>query len=609
MRIVFSVVMMTALFLSLLLHGRMWSFALVFASQSWAYTLPEFFDWDQIEPTPHLNYTSCYDGLECSRLLVPLDWQNSTTDKQVTLAVARLAAKVDPSDPSFGGTIIVNPGGPGDSGVDKLRWSGAGIQEIVDGEKHFEILSFDPRGVHHTTPAAVCFEDDGDRSHFETVDVSAGSVTDSASSLNTKWALAAGLGKLCSSTGGGFWPDGTDIRQYVSTLQVAYDMRHLTEVIEEARNSSRYEVGVVREASQQILKTKPKPLLNYWGFSYGTYLGNTFASMFPDRIGRMILDGVLDASDYTATSWRKNLQDNNKLWIFFHQWCFDAGPRCALYDNTTKEWTQIASKVNSFLNHLQSNPLSIVSRNQIQLVRYYDIENLMHRASYGPWQVWPRLARGLAALMEGDMSTFTSLFALDTWTPHPGILAPFHLLDPFNNHSSPHPPLYPAELEASVAIMCGDGEDITSGSKTEYLSYVDELLEQSQLVGPVWAEVTLRCRNWPKSARPSAKNRFTGPFGSKAHERGTGQDDGTGLMLFIGNTADPVTPVRNAIKMAEAHDGKGVRVLVQETPGHCSGVNIPSQCTWGVINRFFNKAELPEKGKTCGVDWKPWDRI
>ncbi|KIW59602.1 hypothetical protein, variant [Exophiala xenobiotica] len=456
---------------------------------------------------------------------------------------------------------------------------------------------------------ASCFEEDGARSRFEIVDVSAGSVEDSASSLNTKWALAEGLGKLCSSTDAGVWPDGTDIRQYVSTLQVAYDMLHLTEVIEEERILSRYEVGVVTEAAQQIVKTKPQPLLNYWGFSYGTYLGNTFASMFPDRIGRMILDGVVDASDYTASGWRTNLQDNHKVWRLFHQWCFEAGPRCLLNDNSTKEWTQIESKVDKFLNHLKSNPLSIVFRHRIYLLRYFDLEKLMHSASYAPWQVWPLLAQGLAALIQGDTSTFTSLFEFSTWIPRPSNLPPLQLLNPFNNHSAPYPPSYPSGLEASIAILCGDGEDITSESKSDYLSYLDELLDQSQLIGPVWAEITLHCRSWPKSARPSSRNRFTGPFGTKAHERGTGKDDGTGLMLFIGNTADPVTPLQNAYKMAEGHEGKGVGLLVQETPGHCSGVNIPSQCTWGVISRFFNNAELPERDKRCEIDWKPWDMV
>jgi TAP-like protein len=66
-----------------------------------------------------------------------------------------------------------------------------------------------------------------------------------------------------------------------------------------------------------------------------------------------------------------------------------------------------------------------------------------------------------------------------------------------------------------------------------------------------------------------------------------------------------VTPVRNAINMAKEHEG--ARVLVQDAPGHCSGQQIPSRCTWGVISDFFNHGRLPEEGKVCGVDQKPWD--
>lgn len=55
------------------------------------------------------------------------------------------------------------------------------------------------------------------------------------------------------------------------------------------------------------------PMLQYLGFSYGTFLGNTFGSMFPDRVKRMVLDGVVDATDYTAQGWITNLQDTDKV--------------------------------------------------------------------------------------------------------------------------------------------------------------------------------------------------------------------------------------------------------------------------------------------------------
>ena len=581
--------------------------------QNWADPLPDSFDWHSLIPTESLNYTDCYEGLQCSRLSVHLDWQNAT-GKYISLAVARLPAKVSQSDPAFGGTIVINPGGPGGSGVDLLRWSGKGIQEIVDGEKHFEILSFDPRGVKHSTPTVACFKDDHVRQLFNLAHSSAGSVTDSDAALNAKWALAEGLGQLCADTDHGVWPDGTDIRRYVSTLQVAYDMLNLTEVIEKERVQATTE-DHTQGAFQHALKRETKPLLNYWGYSYGSYLGNTFASKFPERIGRMIVDGVVDAPDYVATSWRSNLQDNNALWVKFSQWCFEAGTACSLYDSSMKDWSHVGSKLNVYIDHLKANPLSVVFDDGIYMLRYFDLESQMHYASYGPWQTWPFLAKGLAALIDGDVRTYIDLLppaTIASSTSSRDALAPvsFNLLDPLNNRTMPFPPGYPHQNEASISIRCGDGDDITSDDKEDYGSYLDDLMSQSQLIGPIWAEITMYCRHWPKSLRPADINRFTGPFGSTASQRNGGYiGPGIGKLLFIGNTADPVTPGRNARRMAEAHKGEGVGLLVQDAPGHCSGVNIPSTCTWNVVKNFFNHGELPEKGKRCEVDFKPWDRL
>lgn len=103
--------------------------------------------------------------MKCARLLVPMDWSKHNTscsgiwddEDTVAIAITLLPAAVPRSDPTFGGTVLWNPGGPGGAAVnmgpfmaDQTRW-------VVDGEKHFEILTFDPRGVGQTTPAASCF--------------------------------------------------------------------------------------------------------------------------------------------------------------------------------------------------------------------------------------------------------------------------------------------------------------------------------------------------------------------------------------------------------------------------------------------------------------------
>ena len=573
----------------------------------WEEALPESFNWSSVEPQWKLRYAPCYEGLECARYLVPLDWTHLGLEKwkEVALAVARLPAKVNQSDPSFGGTVVLNPGGPSGSGVDLLRWAGRGIQEIIDGEKHFEILAFDPRGTKYSTPSTACFESDEDRELWMLQNSDVGSVDEGKFSLDVRWALLQGFSTLCDQTNLGVLPDGTNIRQYVSTSQVAYDMVKLTDAIAEELTYSLASQPRTT-SSQQILSDYRVPVLNYWGYSYGTYLGNTYASMFAGRTGRMILDGVVDAPDYTATGWSSNLQDNDKVWDFFYQWCLDAGPACALYDDTIEKSSDLQAKLILFADFLRNNPMSIVDDGKVYLLTYSDLQATMHFASYGPYQVWPWLAISLQQLMQGNAEAFISLHQTSSSSKSPFFpQLGDNILDPFNKHATPYPPGYSHGLEASTSILCGDGEDITSDTKADFLSYLSLLKNQSTLVGPNWAQITLSCRQWPNSQRPAKRNRFTGPFTSKWEEYQ--QDGRASPLLFIGNTADPVTPLRNAVKMAAQHENASV--LIQNTPGHCSGVTIPSNCTWKAISDYFNYGKLPTNGTVCEVDWQPWDHI
>ncbi len=118
------------------------------------------FDWSAIDPTPDLQYHDCFSGFKCARLQVPLDWQNSSDPRTVALAITALPATVPKDDPSFGGSIIAIPGGPGSSGVDFILGFGPTMKLIVDRKKHYEVLSYDPRGVGFSTPTVDCFGGD-----------------------------------------------------------------------------------------------------------------------------------------------------------------------------------------------------------------------------------------------------------------------------------------------------------------------------------------------------------------------------------------------------------------------------------------------------------------
>lgn len=574
------------------------------------------FNWTSIKPSPQLVYHDCYNDFRCARLIVPLDWNNESNFNEVVVGITTLPAKVPVSDPTFGGTIVMNPGGPGGSGTDDVRYNGHSIQNIVDGDKHFEILSFDPRGVHRTTPSPSCFDTNEARDTFSELNKFAGG-SNVPRSLDLKWALSQGLGELCAGASYGIYPNGDNIKQYVTTALVAHDMVQIIDAVAEEQVASR-----TSEAGVQVPLTiaPEQPLLNYWGFSYGTYLGNTFASMFPSRIGRMILDGNVDAYDYAATGWSTNLNDNNMVWRTFFEWCFEAGPRCELYDQQFQNPLSLHANIIDLFEKVKSDPIPYVDEEgRINVLTYFNLEYTMHAFAYNPWHTWPRLASNIASLIRGDPlpllglnitkppadplpnATSTSLFAAseDNGPDRD---------DRFLNTSTPYPPPYAHGLEAAISTLCGDGDPLES-SKSSYAAYVSHLVNQSALIGPTWAQITLPCRHWPASLRPAEHNRFTGPFGSNLSSYAHGADPEKGWarpLLFIGNIADPVTPLGNAVSSSKEHEGSVV--LVQEAPGHCSGPTHPSKCVWDSIRAFFNDGELPKEGTRCAVDWKPWDK-
>lgn len=285
-----------------------WFTALFLASPAVAFIAPlrarqvsDAFDWTTITPTPDLQYHSCYGTFQCARLQVPLDWSkaNSTEDSDgpfAAIAIVTLPATVPVTDPAYAGPILINPGGPAGSGTDLALAAGPLVQALVDveGERHYDILGFDPRGVKLTTPSASCYERQFDRAADELALRSMPSLmTDQGLEMKFQW--YKGMAALCE---GAKTADGEEVFRYLSTASVARDMLEIVE---------RNDALVKKTAGNATVKAcdagrggSGKARLQYLGFSYGSILGNTFASMFPGRVGRMVVDGIADAEDYMS---------------------------------------------------------------------------------------------------------------------------------------------------------------------------------------------------------------------------------------------------------------------------------------------------------------------
>lgn len=241
------------------------------------------FDWDSIDPNTDIEYHDCHGEYKCARLELPMDWlapDNSTEDdRTVAIAMIKLPAAVPTNDSSYAGPVFFNPGGPGGSGVEALLGMGPYLQSRIDkpGQKHYDIISFDPRGVGFTTPTVNCYVNDGlarsiaELESRQTFQMRSGLYDPLPYSL----ALARAFGQRC---------EGQDVLPYVGTPSVARDMVAMVDKI----------------AAKEERRTEALPRIKYLGFSYGTVLGNAFASLFPGRVGRLVLDGVSNANDYTT---------------------------------------------------------------------------------------------------------------------------------------------------------------------------------------------------------------------------------------------------------------------------------------------------------------------
>ncbi|KAJ5012148.1 hypothetical protein K4K57_004659 [Colletotrichum sp. SAR 10_99] len=485
-------------------------------------------------------------------------------------------ANVSILDPRYGGEIFLNPGGPGVQGVTMLTGRlndhlvNAINSEDPDG-KVFDLVSFDPRGVGFPTPRISCFDDPIARQLWHQLGTAYGDV--SVQSFDLLWARARSLEKLCNA--GNASSEKALFMSTVSTAFVARDLLAMVEKSGEAREQRTREAMMTLHGADkdfmvpESLQYQPdEELLQYWGFSYGTFLGGTFASLYPSRVGRMIVDGCGEWEDEASGEFLGFLLDTDNEWSEFFRLCYAAGPdKCAIYNEDGRKAMQ--KSVADLLETLQTNPISVYE-DGMPFPDIFTRDILVQGifgALYRPYRdsTWVKLAETLSALLNVDgcktSDCVTEGMSEGFWS------------------------------EINYGIYCTDGLDFRNISKSEMAAWVTILQQQSPLFGNMFATTSkLPCVGYP--ARP--KWRFGGPFGGKTKTP----------MLFIGNTFDPVAPLEGTRKNVKSFEG--ARLLQQDSVGHCS-INAPSKCTVSYVRKYLVSGELPEEGTICSVDGSPFD--
>lgn len=218
-----------------------------------------------------------------------------------------------------------------------------------------------------TTPRLHCFPDAFSQQLWLLDRPGYGELYESNTTFNLEWARTEALGKSCTAQRG-----NDDIVEYVNTAQVVEDM---VEIIErhgewrqrEAERMDGYPEGLLTVDEALSISNRTRwhrgaERLQYWGFSYGTILGQTFAAIHPDRVERLLIDGVVDPDDYYHGIWLENLHDSDKAMAKLCEYCFQAGPkRCPLNTGTSAQ--DIEDRVFELLSDLKNNPVPAVGPN------------------------------------------------------------------------------------------------------------------------------------------------------------------------------------------------------------------------------------------------------
>ncbi|MGH3938074.1 MAG: alpha/beta hydrolase [Pseudonocardiaceae bacterium] len=298
-------------------------------------------------------------GLECTRVEVPLDY----ADPQRRTAGLGLLRRVADDPGVRVGSLVLNPGGPGASGMSTAAALSVAVADTELGRR-FDLVGFDPRGIGASEPKIICRtteEQDAERLDLD--------VDTSPTGVEQTEAEERDYAALCAAR------VGTDVLATSGTRDVARDMDILRAVLGDEK-------------------------LTYLGYSYGTRIGTEYAKQFPRNVRAMVLDGALDADEDTVDSLVNQGAGFQQAFDSFVVWCLEQ-PTCWLGD-APKE--QANSRFQAVVRPLITSPVPVGNR----ALSYPDATTGAIQALYSD-QLWPLLNQGLIDLATGDGTILLNL--------------------------------------------------------------------------------------------------------------------------------------------------------------------------------------------------------
>ncbi len=455
-------------------------------------------------------WTSCGDRLQCATVKAPTDWADPLSG-DITIAINRHMATEQPAI----GDLVMNPGGPGESAVAFVRESsGRAVDSTL--RDQFNIVGIDPRGVGESSPV-VCYTDPADLD-----DALYGVPTGERGSDEWNASVESAVidfGQACLENTG-------DLLAHVDTASAARDM----DMIRAAMGNEK---------------------LNFLGYSYGTFLGATYADLFPERVGRMVLDGAIDPTVPPHDSMYGQVVSFEQALDAYLAWCVDGGD-CPLGDTVTE--AGLALQV--LLADVDAAPIENADG------RLLGADTLVTALLWPLYDnaSWPQLSDIIAATLNGDPT------------------AAFDSADSYNGRSSDG--TYTNTTDAFFAINCVDSPP----SDAEIAASIDaQLLADAPILGVYMNTSVDGCASWPVPL-----------LGSLAPIRAVGAPD----ILILGTTNDPATPYEAAVSLSQQM--VSAHLVTLDGEGH-TAYNRGYTCIDDIVDAYFLDGVIPVAGITCSA--------
>lgn len=444
-------------------------------------------------------------GLQCSTLEVPLDYRKAD-GRTIEIAISRLVSK---HSDKRRGILLTNSGGPGGAG---LAFPGVlrdmGLPKSV--LNTYDVIGIDPRGVGHSTPVTCDLTPEQAISNIPPYARTAADVVADAR-------VAAGIAKACGSSA------TAPLLPFITTANTARDLDRVREALGEQKAS-------------------------YFGHSYGSYLGSVYATLFPDRTDRILIDSVTGPRGWDAEFSRM----------------FGLG---------------FQDRFPDFATFAAAHPAYGLGRTPEQVkATYFEIAATLD-VKPNPQGIDGRLFRHISFAMfyyDTELPALAKIWqALDAGTPVP---------PPPPTDAPPASVGVPADnyLASQLHVICNDSR--WPESVASYQRNVAADRQRYPLFGAAGANIT-PCASWPSEPiEPQVKI----------------TDEGPSNVLLIQNLRDPATPLAGAQKMRKAF-GDRARMVTADQGGHLGYLKLDNPCADSIATTFLLTGERPARDVACGT--------